>query len=120
MMIINQITESHVNNDDNPQTAGSIRDLLGGASTLQSLVETMTSQLPYALRDVVAAVAQEPKEVRRGRMRGTQAQFLRRLQRLMFTFSRESFIFLKVLIILKPKFSRVILYQENIRGYRKI
>ncbi|XP_069971772.1 uncharacterized protein [Penaeus vannamei] len=43
--------------------AGSIRDLLGGASTLQSLVETMTSQLPYALRDVVAAVAQEPKEV---------------------------------------------------------
>nr|XP_027208146.1 uncharacterized protein LOC113801924 [Penaeus vannamei] len=43
--------------------AGSIRDLLGGASTLQSLVETMTSQLPYALRDVVGAVAQEPKEV---------------------------------------------------------
>ncbi|XP_037804160.1 uncharacterized protein LOC119598585 isoform X1 [Penaeus monodon] len=43
--------------------ADNIRDLLAGTSTLRSMAEAMTSQLPYALRDVVVAVAQEPKEV---------------------------------------------------------
>ncbi|XP_042873451.1 uncharacterized protein LOC122254047 [Penaeus japonicus] len=43
--------------------ATNIAELLGVTSTLRSLVEAVTSQLPYALREVVVAVAQEPKEV---------------------------------------------------------